>query len=274
MAEVKHPALRVIDPYTSSEIAILIEIVSVRTARVAILPTLMHGILACAFIAFGAMFYTVTITGIEGGFGAVRLLGGMIFSLGLVLVIVGGADLFTGICLISIAWADKKISAVELLQNWAIVYIGNFIGSIVSVVLVYFSGTLPLGYSAVQSTAIAIARGKTALPFLDAFVRGILRRVHVGLAIRKSFDAHHVAGKVIAVVLPVTAFVALEFEHSVANMQFNSVAIHAGTENVDIPRFIANLQPVTLGNIVGGSVLAAAVIWMICLRHPTKKDVA
>jgi len=273
VAEVKHPALRVIDPYTPFEIAILIENVGVRKARLAILLSLMLGIRVCAFIAFGAMFYTVTITGIEGGFGVIRLLGALIFSLGFVLVIVGGAELFTGICLIVMAWADKKVWAVELLRNWAIVHIGKFIGSVVSVVLVYFSGTLSLGDSAVQSTAISISKG-TALPFIDAFVRGMLRIVHVCLAVWKSFDAHHVAGKFIAIVLLVTAFVALDFEHSGANKYSIPVAMHAGSESVYVVRFIANLQPVTLGNIVGGSVLAAAVIFMICQRHPTKKDVA
>jgi len=192
----------------------------------------------------------------------------------LVLVIVGGAELFTGICRIVIAWADKKVSAVELNRNWAIVHIGNVIGSVVSAVLVYFSGTLLLGDGTVQLTAISIAKCKTALPFIDAFVRGMLRIVHVCLAVWKSFDAHHIAGNVIAIVLPVTAFVALDFEHSVANRYFITVAMHAGAESVDIARFIANLQPVTLGNIVGGSVLAVAVIWVIYLRHPTKEDVA
>ncbi len=274
VAEGKNPALRAIDPYTPSEIAVLIENVGVQKARLAFLPTLMLGILAGAFIAFGAMFYTVTITRMEGGFGAVRLLGGLVFSLGLVLVIVGGAGLFTGNCLMVMVWADKKVSASELLRNWGIVYLGNFIGFVGSAVLVHFTGTLSLGDGAVQSTAIAIVEGKAALPFLDAFLRGILCNVLVCLAVWMSFAAHHVAGKILAIVLPITAFVALGFEHSIANMYFIPVAMLAGAENLDVAGFIGNLLPVTLGNIVGGGVLVAAVFWVIHLRHPAEKDSA
>ena len=197
-------------------------------------------------------FHTVTITGLEGGFGAVRLLGGLVFLLGLVLVIVGGAELFTGSCLILLSWADKRVSAVELLRNWASVYLGNFICSVGSSVLVYFSGTLSLGDRVVQSIAIAITKGTMALPFLDAFVRGILCNVFVCVAIWTNFAAHHVAGKVIAIVLPVTAFVTLGFDHSFANIYFIPVAMLAGSENVNIADFIADLLPVTLGNIVSG----------------------
>lgn len=274
MSESKNPALRAVDPYTPSEIAVLVENVGVRKARLAFLPTLMLGVLAGAFIAFGAMFFTVTVTGAEGGFGAVRLLGGLVFSLGLVLVIIGGAELFTGNCLIVMAWADKKVSSAELLRNWAIVYLGNFIGSVGSAVLVHFSGTLSLGDGGVQATAIAIAEGKTALPFLDAFVRGILCNILVCLAVWMSFAAHHVAGKVLAIILPVAAFVALGFEHSIANMYFIPVAMLAGAETVGLAGFITNLVPVTLGNIVGGGVLVAAVFWTVYLRHPEERKSA
>ena len=147
-------------------------------------------------------FHTVTITGLEGGFGAVRLLGGLVFLLGLVLVIVGGAELFTGSCLILLSWAVKRVSAVELLRNWASVYLGNFIWSEGSSLLVHFSGTLSLGDRVVQSIAIAITKGTMVLPFLDAFVRGILCNVFVCVAIWTNFAAHHVSGKVIAIVFP------------------------------------------------------------------------
>ena len=140
--------------------------------------------------------------------------------------------------------------------------------------LVYFLGTLSLGDGAVQSTAIAIVEGKAALPFLDAFLRGILCNVLVCLAVWMSFAAHHVAGKILAIVLPITAFVALGFEHSIANMYFIPVAMLAGAENLDVAGFIGNLLPVTLGNIVGGGALVAAVFWVIHLRHPAEKDSA
>tara|TARA_B100000676_G_scaffold48578_1_gene47528 strand:+ start:463 stop:1059 length:597 start_codon:yes stop_codon:yes gene_type:complete len=195
----------------------------------------------------------------------------MVFLLGLVLVIVGGAESFTGSCLIVITRPDKRVSTVELLRNSASVYLGNFSCSVGSAVLVYFSGTLSLGDSVVQSTAIAIAKGKTALSFLDAFVRGILCNVLACFAVWTSFAALHVAGKVIAIVLPVTAFVTLGFEHLVGNMHYILVAMIAGSEKVDIAESIPDLLPVTLGIIVSGVGLVAAVFRMIYLTYLAKR---
>ena len=250
----------VVDPYAPAGIAVLVENIGVRKARMGFARALMLGILAGAFIAFGAMFYTMTVTGAEWGGGPNRLLGGLVFSLVLGLVIIGVAELFTGNCLIVMAWADRKVSTGFLFRNWGIVYFGNFVGAAGAAALVHGSGTLGLGEGAVQATAAAIAQGKVSLPFMEAFVRGILCNILVCLAVWLSYAAHHVA-----------VFVALGFEHSVANMYFIPVAMLAGVDGVTMSGFFANLIPVTLGNIVGGGVFVAIVFWVIYLRPAREK---
>jgi formate/nitrite transporter len=181
------------------------------------LPTLMLGVLAGAFIAFGACFYTVVITDSAAGYGPTRLLGGLAFSLGLILVIVGGADLFTGNRLIVMAWADRKISTAALLRNWVLVYVANFVGAAAIAVVIAWSGVIT---GPVAATAIRIAEAKVALDPGAAFLRAVLCNVLVCLAVWLCFAAHSVTGKMLAIPLPIAAFVALGFEHSVTNMYF------------------------------------------------------
>ena len=270
MNENSSKPVRVVDPYSPADNAVLVENIGVRKAKMSIALALL-GILAGAFIPFGAMFYTLTVNGAEWGIGPNRLLGGLVFSLGLVLVIIGGAELFTGNCLIVMAWADRKVSGGLLLRNWGIVNFGNFVSAAGAAALVHRSGTLGLGESAVQATAAAIARGKVSLRFMEVFVRGIVCNILVCLAVWLSYAAHHVAGKFLVIILPVAAFVALGFEHSVANMYFIPVAMFAGVEVATMSGFFANLIPVTLGNIVGGGVFVAFVFWMIYLGPVREK---
>ena len=192
-------ALDVVPP---KRIAALVEDVGVKKAELDFLPTLALAVLAGAFISFGAMFFSVTITGSELGFGLTRVLGGLTFSLGLVLVIVGGAELFTGNSLIVMAWASRRIGAGALARNWAIVYLGNLIGALGTVALVQLSGVLQLGDGALGATAEAIAQAKVALDPQQAFVRGILCNVFVCLAVWMCFAAHTVSGKVLAIIFP------------------------------------------------------------------------
>lgn len=254
-----------LDAYTPPQMARRVEAVGVTKALLPLLPTLTLAALAGAFIAFGAMFYTLTVTQSGLGFGPTRLLGGVAFSLGLILVVVGGAELFTGNTLIVMAWAERKISTARLLRNWALAYLGNFAGAAGSVILVWLSGTLELADGAVGGTAAAIAAGKTQLGFVEAFARGILCNALVCLAVWLCFAAHTVADRVLAIVPPIAAFVALGFEHSVANMYLIPIGQLAG-EGLDAPALLANLVPVTLGNIVGGGVFVALVYWVCYLR--------
>jgi formate/nitrite transporter len=256
------------DAHSPREIAALVEGVGVAKARLPVLDTLALAVLAGAFIAFGAMFATLVTTGNDFGFGLNRLIGGVAFSLGLILVVVGGAELFTGNNLIVMAWADRKITMRQLLRNWGLVFAGNFAGAVGAAVLVYLSGVLQLGEGAVADSASKIASAKVALPFADAFFRGILCNALVCLAVWLCFAAHTVSGKILAIIFPISAFVALGFEHSIANMYFIPLGWLLDADGVTLASFLGNLVPVTLGNIVGGSVFVALVYWMIYLRRP------
>ena len=219
-------------------------------------------LLAGAFIAFGGMFYTLAITGSALGFGPSRLLGGVAFSLGLVLVIVGGAELFTGNSLIVIAWASRRITSWALLRNWGIVYTGNFAGALGMVAQAYFSGIVALDMDGFAETARTIAKTKLELPAGEAFFRGMLCNALVCLAVWLCY-ARHVAGKILPIAGPITAFVALGLEHSVANMYLIPIGMLAGT-GFDLSGLARNLFWVTLGNIVGGGGVALAY-WTIYL---------
>jgi formate transporter len=264
-----HP-LEVVPP---ALMARLVEEVGIRKVHLPIIPTLTLGILAGAFIAFGSMLYTVTITGSELGFGPTRLLGGVAFSLGLILVIIGGAELFTGNSLIVMAWASRRIGMAALLRNWALVYVGNLIGAVATAVLVHLSGVLTLGDGAVGGTADMIAIAKTSLDPVQAFVRGILCNILVCLAVWMCFAARSVSGKIAVIVLPITAFVALGFEHSIANMYLIPIGMLHQSGTIDVMALLANLLPVTAGNIVGGGVLVALVYWLV-YRLPPQAETA
>jgi formate/nitrite transporter len=255
-----------LDVVAPDRIAQLVEAVGIRKAGLGFLPTLTLGILAGAFIAFGAMAYTAVVTGSELGFGPTRLLGGAAFSLGLILIIIGGAELFTGNSLIVMAWASGRVSSAAMLRNWAIVYVGNLIGAVATAVLIHFSGVLMLGDGSVGTTAEGILHAKLAMSPVQAFVRGILCNILVCLAVWMCFAARSVTGKVAVIVPPVTVFVMLGFEHSVANMYLLPVAMLHQTGSIDLLALLANLIPVTAGNIVGGGGLVALVYWLIYLR--------
>jgi formate/nitrite transporter len=244
----------------------LVNSVGVRKAKLPALQLWMLGILAGAFIAFGGMFFTLVMTGNELGFGLSRWMGGIAFSLGLILVIIGGAELFTGNNLIVMAWAEANITTGQLARNWVLVYAANLAGALGSVALVWFSGILGLDGGSVARTAVGIAAAKLELGFVEAFVRGVLCNVLVCLAVWLCFAAHHVSGKILCILFPISAFVALGFEHSIANMYLIPIGMLAAGGTVDIVGFVGNLIPVTLGNIVGGSGFVALTYWVIYLR--------
>ena len=261
-----------LDAYTPERITERVEAAGVSKAELEFVSTLVLAILAGAFIAFGAMLYTLIVTGSDLGFGPTRLLGGIGFSLGLILVVIAGAELFTGNNLIVMAWADGKVSTRRLMRNWAIVFVGNLIGGFAMAIMADLSGTFSMNADAVGGTAIAIAEAKIALPPLEAFVRGLLCNALVCLAIWLCFAAHSVTDKILAIVFPISAFAALGFEHSVANAYLIPVGYLAGADNVDLDSFIANMIPVTAGNIVGGSVCVALVYWVVYGRRNQQQD--
>jgi formate/nitrite transporter len=247
------------------------------------------GVLAGSFIAFGGVLATLATTGAEEtlGYGPSRVLGGLVFSLGLVLVVVGGAELFTGNNLLVMAWAARRVSAKAVLRNWAIVYVGNFAGALGTAWLVQASGQYRNGSGAVGRQALDIAAAKTSLALDEALIRGVLANILVCLAVWLCLSARSVTDKVLAIVFPITAFVAAGFEHSVANMYFVPTGLFikadapdafwaaAGTSPAAYPdltwgRFLTrNLAPVTVGNVIGGAVLVGLVYAFVYLRTTT-----
>jgi formate/nitrite transporter len=252
-----------LDAYKPAQIALLIETAGVSKARLPTSQMLVLAVLAGTFIGFGAAAYTMVMTGMDPEYGPARLLGGVVFSLGLILVIVGGAELFTGNSLMVMATVDRRISVQMLLRNWGVVYFGNFIGGAGLALAFGFSGLLdtPMG-----ATAINIADAKAALPVTKAIVRGILCNALVCLAIWLSFAARTAAGKILAILWPISAFVLLGLEHSVANMYFFPQAWAAGGQ-ISVQAAFANLIAVTLGNTIGGG-LGVALAYRIAYLGP------
>jgi formate/nitrite transporter len=249
------------------EIARRVERLGVAKARTDTLTMLVLSVLAGAFISLGALFFTVVVTGTSLGFGATRLLGGLSFSLGLILVVVAGAELFTGNNLIAMAWASGLISTREVMRNWLLAYVGNVVGCLGTVLLVVWSNVAGLGDGAVGEMAIHIARTKADLSLTEAFTRGILCNALVCLAVWLAIGARGVADKILAIIFPITAFVAIGFEHSIANwflLPFGFVLDGQGA--VSIAGMVRNILAVSAGNIVGGTLLVAGVYWVAYLR--------
>ena len=247
-----------LDAYKPAEIALLVEAAGAAKARLGLLQILTLAVLAGAFIAFGGAAYTMVMTGVEPAFGPARFLGGVVFSLGLILVVVAGAELFTGNALMVMAAVDRRISVRELLRNWTLVYAGNFAGAVAVAVAMRHTGLLD---GAMGATAASIAGAKAALSWDEAFVRGVLCNGLVCLAVWLALAARTVAGKILAIVWPIATFVLLGFEHSVANMYLVPQGMFAGAD-VGWEGFARNLVFVSLGNVAGGAGGVALSYWL------------
>lgn len=286
-----------IDSLLPAEMATRAEYLGVRKAEMPAFTMFMLAILAGAFISLGAIFATtvaaggMSVSAADGTvaystalpYGVTRLLTGLVFCLGLILVVVGGAELFTGNNLIVMAWASGKVTARALLRNWAIVYAGNFVASVATAALMFFTKQYTFGSDAVGIAALKTAVAKCELGFMQAVALGILCNALVCLAVWMTFSARTTLDKIASIIFPITAFVAAGFEHSIANMYFIPYALFVkGFDAEFIARigskvphlealtwkafFINNLIPVTIGNIIGGAVLVAAVYWVVFLR--------
>ena len=259
------------------------EDVGVAKAGMSTVNTFVLGILAGAFIAMGAIFATTVTAGTTDlPYGVTRLLAGLAFSLGLILVVVAGAELFTGNNLIVMAWAGRRVSTMRLLRNWAIVYGGNFVGAIATAGILYLGKQYEFGKGAVGEQAVAIATAKTNLGFVQAIALAALCNALVCLAVWLCYSARTTTDKVLSIVPPIAAFVAAGFEHSVANMFFIPMGLFvkandsfmvahpgpAGVDHLTWERFVgANLLPVTIGNVIGGAVMVGAFYWFVYLRR-------
>lgn len=263
------------------------EQVGVNKANLEVVNTFMLAVLAGAFIALGAVFATTATAGAAGvlPFGVTKLLGGLVFCLGLILVVVAGAELFTGNNLIVMAWASGKVTTGQLLRNWIIVYAGNFVGALATAMLMFLSRQYAFGSGAIGLNILNTASAKANLDFVQAIVLGILCNALVCLAVWLTYSARTTTDKILAIVFPITAFVAAGFEHSVANMYFIPIGLFvkggATTEfwsqigktaadysDLTWQAFLVNnLLPVTIGNIIGGTVLVGVIYWRIYLRR-------
>jgi formate/nitrite transporter len=255
------------DAHPPREIARLVEQLGVEKAQTNTITLLVLAILAGAFVSLGALLFTVVVTKTTLGFGATRLLGGLSFCLGLVLVVVAGAELFTGNNLVAMAWASRLISTRYLLRNWLLAYVGNVVGCLGTVLLVLWAGIANLADGAVGETAIQIARSKANLALGEEFARGLLCNALVCLAVWLAMGGRSVTDKILAIVFPITAFVAMGFEHSIANWFFLPFGLLLdGNSTVSIAGAALNLFAVTIGNIIGGTLLVAGVYWLAYLR--------
>jgi len=277
-----------VDALLPHEMAEKAETIGVRKAALKFFPLFTLAVLAGAFIAIGAMFATVTAAGATSlPYGLARLVMGLAFCIGLILVVVGGAELFTGNNLIVMAWASHKVKTTSLLHNWAVVYIGNFVGSIGTATLIFLTRQYTFGGGSVGETALKIAASKIQLGFVQAVVLGVLCNVLVCLAVWLTYSARTTADKIMAIIFPITAFVAASFEHSIANMYFIPYALFIkmfdptfvtslADKAPDLSGltwsafFLRNLLPVTIGNIIGGAGLVAAVYWFVYLSNHKK----
>ncbi len=279
----QHPMAGV-DSFSPGEIALLVQTRGVAKAGASALTTLVLGVVAGAFIALGAVFSTVVSTRSSLGDGPTRLLAGAAFSLGLILVVVAGAELFTGNNLIVMSWVSRKITLSRLLRNWAIVYVGNAVGAVSVVVLVYLSDWWVVADHSMGATALTIAASKAGLSFGVAFMRGILANALVCLAVWLATAGRSLTDKVLAIIFPISAFVAAGFEHSIANMYFIPMGLllskqPAVVEAAALPSdrlagldgagLLTNISAATLGNVAGGGVLVGLVYWFVYLRPRT-----
>ena len=270
-----------LDAFPPPEMAERAENVGVKKANLDFWGMFALAVLAGSFIGLGAEFCTLVITDTGLGFGLNKLLGGFVFSLGLILVVVAGAELFTGNNLIIMAWVGGKLTLGQLMRNWVIVYFGNLFGSLGTAVLMYFTRQWAFANYHVGATALNIANGKVNLSFTEGLARGILCNALVCLAVWLCLSGRSVTDKIMAILFPITAFVASGFEHSIANMYFIPMGLLLKGEpevvaaagkvasdlvNLNLQGFIGNLFSVTTGNIFGGGFMVAAIYWFIYRR--------
>jgi formate transporter len=224
-------------------------------------------VLAGAYISLGAMLFIFISTHSSLGWGLTRFIGGIGFSMGLILIVVGGGELFTGNNLLAMAWASRLVTFREVVWNWTLVYFGNVVGCLLTVALVYLTEVNQLASEEIGRTALSIAEAKTTLSWVAIFARGILCNALVCVAVWMATGARSVVDKVVSIIFPISAFVTLGLEHSIANWFFLPYALALDSQaTISIASVGQNLVASTLGNIMGGTLLVAAVYWVAYLR--------
>lgn len=287
---VSRPLTITFDAIMPAAMAVRAEDSGVRRAAADPVVLLVLSVLAGAFISFGAIFATTVAAGTGIPFGVGRLLTGLTFSVGLIMVVIAGAELFTGNTIIVMAWASRKVTTRALLRNWTLSFIGNFAGAMLTAALMFTTAQYTFGGGAVGLAALNIASAKTSLAFIPALTLGIMCNALVCLAVWMGFSARTNIDRVVTVIPPIAAFAAAGFEHCIANIYFIPLGLFIkqgapeafwrsiGMTARDFPaltwgNFIANLVPVTIGNAIGGGVMVAAVYWFVYLRKPASASV-
>lgn len=277
------------DDYLPADMAKRVNNACVSKTKLCFLSLSMLSILAGAFIALGAEFFTLVVFDSNLSVGLTKALGGLAFSLGLILVVIAGAELFTGNNLLMMGFASRTVTYKQLLKNWGITYIGNFIGSLSIVFLMFLTNLWKMKDYMLGAKMVLIAADKVNLTFLEAFSRGILCNALVCLAVWLCFSARSVVSKIAAIIFPITAFVASGFEHSIANMYFIPMGIllrnnegvirqiaqmgpNTSLDRLNVMGLLGNLLPVTLGNIIGGAVMVGLVYWLIIILPQRQKN--
>jgi formate transporter len=272
-ASAPQPPIFNLQAYSPAEIKEAVEKIGVKKANLPFMASFMLAIVAGGGIGFGALYYTIVASDASLSFATTRVVGGLVFTLGLALVLVGGAELFTGNNLIVMAWASGRVSTRTMLRNWTIVWFGNLFGALGLIVLVFLSHHLDMNDGRIGLSVLNTAVGKIRPDVVTLFFKGILCNVLVCAAVWLAYAGRSVTDKMIAVLLPISAFIAAGFEHCVANMYFLPLAwllVHTGhvpanfdASPITIAGIIHNLIPVTLGNVVGGAGFVGAVYWAI-----------
>jgi formate transporter len=267
------PPIFNLQAYSPAEIKEAVEKVGVKKANLPPLASLMLAVVAGGGVGFGAVYFAVVASDPTLGFATTRVLGGLVFTLGLTLVMVGGAELFTGNNLIVMAWASGNVSTATMLRNWTIVWFGNLIGALGLVVLIYLAGHFEMNEGRIATAVLNIAVAKIRPDTTTLFFRGVLCNVLVCAAVWLAYAGRSVTDKIVAVILPVSAFVAAGFEHCVANMYFLPSAwllVRTGhapagfdVSPITVAGIVHNLVPVTLGNVVGGAGFVGVIYWAI-----------
>ena len=284
-AKSRLPHAVTMDTIMPADMALRAEQAGVRRASMDSVTVLVLGIMGGGFVSFGAIFATTVSAGAGSlSFGVVRLLIGLVFSTGLIMVVIAGAELFTGNILIVMAWASRKVTTRRMLKNWLIVFVGNSIGALAIAMLMFLTTQYTFGAGAVGLTALSVANAKAELAFVPALTLGIMCNALVCLAVWMCYSARTTADRVLTIIPPITAFAAAGFEHSIANLYFIAMGLfiknwagdafwHSiGKTAADFPALtwsnflLGNLLPVTIGNIIGGSLLVGAVYWFVYLR--------
>jgi formate transporter FocA len=274
-----------IDSLLPTEMAKKAEDVGLNKANLDFWTLFALSVLAGAFIGLGAIFATTVSTGGTAlPYGVNRLLTGLTFCLGLILVIVGGAELFTGNTLIIMGFMSGKVPFIKLLRNWGIVYLGNLVGSVLTALTMFLTKQYTFASGAIGLNILNIAESKCNLDFIQAIMLGLICNALVCLAVWLTFSAGTTTDKILSIIFPISAFVAAGTEHSVANMYFIPIGLmvknfggagffeNIGKTALDFPNltlgkfFLDNLLPVTIGNIIGGAVMVGLIYWFVYLR--------